>query len=605
MQSIVRKSSRSVRWMNSIAISCSALFNTQPTTTAKPVSYSASHSYSVPSLRHQHPLLLDWAKAKEAEVAGRTDSVKDDWHYNQPLVMRVKPEAIVKPSAKVRRRLDATSKLYFDKFGRDTVESFIWSGIESGNPLTRDEQYRWNSLREQGLYDSANRKKLVSSLKSVRMRNIRMGMSNHEIDLDRPQTWSEHDAMMKDLKDGGMKISLDLHHFGIESHFAVKDAQGRTIGPQSYYLNPAWPRYFARFSRDAIARYHDKIEAITIMNEPETVVGFNGEMLHGGYPGWSAPESNRIYIDRSMQVGKASVMARLEIERFMRTLPPHQRKRFLYMHTEASVYKASWPDFNLYRRFVVSDMILGHEWLMKANLDWLKNAPIDEFVGLWHRLPAHERTVFHWVIENGLVYNVAPHERELFRQKLWRNLVELQNLHRQLDREFNIDMRTDTVFAVDYYAHNEDKGADGKTKLSPEPQDYVAEIERGDRGGLYKVVTGYYNHYQMPMMIGESGTPYYHYASRWNQQMLLELAQAAEHGVPILGYTIYPAVDTFGWESALSVDRKYALHNPAGVTRLAPEIADPVERKKVELLPRPSIRRFVEFLSKGMRTETP
>lgn len=623
MKATVRESSRSVRWVNALAVSCSALFNSDPTLAPKTNSVALSARAAVvietPATRNQHPKFLDWAVAKEKEVAGRTDAVKDDWHYNQPIPFTPQTKLVARPTLAVQKRLNETSQNYFRNFGRNSVESFIWTGVEPASNLTKDEGYRWNAMRIQGLFKPENRKKLARNLKGIHARNIQLGLANYGIDLAKPETWRAHDALIKDFRKEGMKISLDVHHFGIESRFRVKNANdqtildknglpvkpGETIGAESYYLHKDWPAYYATFAVEAVRRYKDDIEGLTLFREPETVVGFNGEMWHGGYPGWASPISNRIYIDRAIQLGKAAVMARIGIEKYMASLPAHERKDLTYMHMEASVYKASWPDFNAYRRFVVSDLILGHEWLMKADLEWLAKANPDELVGLWHRLRPEERTNFHWVIENALVYNVSAADRPALRDRLVRELTELRDLHRSLGTidGRGLTMKSKTVFGVDYYAHNENLGADGVTRLSPEPQNYVSEIQAGNRGGIYNIVVDYYNRYQMPMMIGETGTPYYHYASRWNQQMMLELAHAARQGVPILGYTLYPAVDTYGWESAQALHRNTALYNPSGVTELAHGVSDPVKRKEINYTPRPSIRRFIEFLEKSFDTE--
>ena len=98
------------------------------------------------------------------------------------------------------------------------------------------------------------------------------------------------------------------------------------------------------------------------------------------------------------------------------------------------------------------------------------------------------------------------------------------------------------------------------------------------------MVVDYFNHYKMPIMVGETGTPYYHYGARWNQQLLLECAQAVKDGVPFLGYTIYPLIDTWGWETALSVPKEQTRLNPGGLVTL-------------DLETRPFVSRLLQSLS--------
>ncbi|MES3037839.1 MAG: hypothetical protein V4736_08030 [Bdellovibrionota bacterium] len=546
-----------------ILTSCQTL----STSNRNPADESSSKAFS----EYAQPRFMKWAQAKK-EIIKNIDDANAPIHIQmtEPGYLEIPSKQVLKMTAPEAARNSQTARMYFNNFGRDTSQSLIWTGIESGNPLTRFEDYRWDSLKEQGLYDSATRKKLVATLKAMGIRNIRLGMSNHNIDIDDKKTWQATTDMINDFADGGLKISLDLHHFGIEdrpNQFRIKGKDGKTIPEISYYLHKDWPDYFSTFALRVVQKYHTKLAAITIMNEPETVVGFNGEMWHGGFPGWSHRDANRWYIERSIQVARASVKARLKIEKFLSEFTEERRPKLFFMHTEASVFKVYWEDFNLYRRFVISDLILGTDWLLSADIKRLETMPMSEIDGWWHRLTPKTRTNYHWLLENYLIYNQAPEKREKLRANLVKTLGDLQNLHKKLYNDFNITMKTNTAFAVDYYAHNEDKGLDG-VKLSPEPQNYVKEMKSGNRGGLYNLIVDYYNRYKMPIMIGESGTPYYYYGKRWNEQMLLECAKAAESGVPFLGYTIYPAVDTWGWESALSVPKEHALFNPSGVLNL-------------------------------------
>lgn len=519
----------------------------------------AVHSYR----QSQHESFLNWVVHKEIEIRNRPIPSDQETIFNEPIYLPLQNIPIEPENPFQARRTRSTTDLYFRLFGKNTLQSFLWTGIESGNPLTRNEEYRWNSLRDAGMYDPVSRHKIIEGIKAAGVRNVRLGISNHEVDLADDSTWSETTAMIDDFYAGGMNISLDLHHFGIEDRFRVSDHEGQTDGSNSYYLNRGWPNYFAKFARKAIEKYHRKIKAVTIINEPETVAGFNGEMWHGGFPGWGSGQTNMFYIQRSLQVARASVLARFEIEDFLSTLPPRERTSLIYLHTEASVHKSYWNDFNLYQRFIISDLILGQDWLLNANLKWLAKVPMNQIVGRWHRLNDKTRTELDWVLENYIVYNQQPQNREEKRKSLVKELSDLRRAHRSL-RKFGKTMKSDTIFAVDYYSHNEDRDDQG-VHLNPEPQFYVEQIKAGRRVGLYRILVDYYNHYQLPMMIGESGTPYNYYGSRWTQQILLEAGKAAHQGIPFLGYVQYPAVDTWGWESALSRPRSEALHNPSGI----------------------------------------
>jgi hypothetical protein len=101
------------------------------------------------------------------------------------------------------------------------------------------------------------------------------------------------------------------------------------------------------------------------------------------------------------------------------------------------------------------------------------------------------------------------------------------------------------------------------------------------------MIRDYHDRYRMPMMIGETGTPFYAYGARWHAEMLLETAAAMEDGTPMLGYTIYPLVDTYGWETALSVPKAQTTVNTGGVFQLSLE-------------PRP----FIRALLNGLNNQT-
>src|SRR5206468_423014 len=101
------------------------------------------------------------------------------------------------------------------------------------------------SLKDQGICDQASlrdpavarltherRLELIRNLCQRGIRNIRLGMSNHEIDLEKPETWQPTTDMITDFAHGvpgcEMRISLDLHHFGIEDRFRY-DGKGALL----------------------------------------------------------------------------------------------------------------------------------------------------------------------------------------------------------------------------------------------------------------------------------------------------------------------------------------------------------------------------------------
>jgi hypothetical protein len=531
----------------------------------------------------QQAWLADWASSKQDEIRIQvSDSGAFEAEPTAPVYLEIPSRVVRRLQGRAAERRDQTIALYEDSIGANTPSSLLWTGVETGNPLTRDEQFRWNSLRDQGLFDPELRAKTISELRNLGLINVRLGLSNHEIDLDDESSWAEHDALIDDFQQGGISISLDLHHFGVEDRFRTSDADGGTIPEQSYYLHPDWPDYFARFAAAAFERYGSKIKAVTLINEPETTVGFNSEMWHGAFPGWGDRRDRYFYVERAFQIAKGALKARLAIERQMR----RTGQRVFFMHTEAAVHKPDRPTFNAHVRFFPSDLILGQDWLMRVNVGALARAPLARLAADWARGPEAARSSLDWLVESYVIEARDVGSREALRDRLAAHLRELRELHRALARDYGKTMGDDTVFAVDYYAHNEDRGASGAW-LSPEPQLYAEQMRSGERAGLYPLIVDYFNRYSLPVMIGETGTPFHYFGARWHQQMLLECAQAMADGVPMLGYTIYPLIDTHGWETALSVPKDRTLLNPGGVLDIALE-------------PRP----FIQVLLQALNNQT-
>ncbi|MBM7853037.1 hypothetical protein JOD31_003288 [Methylopila capsulata] len=527
----------------------------------------------------QHAWLADWASQKQAAIAASNEANP----FVDPTSLLF-PKIGLRPSTTPERaRQEATIGAYERLIGENTSRSLLWTGVETANPLTKAEDYRWNALRDQKLFDAEVRRAVTTELQALGLGNVRLGLANHEIDLDEPESWAEHDALIGDFAGAGINVSLDMHHFGVEDRFRTIGPDGRTDPRASYYLHPAWPDYFARFAGAAFARYGGAIKAVTLVNEPETTIGFNSEMWHGGFPGWGSAEHDVIYVERALQVALGAVKARIAIETERRRRP----QDVVFMHTEAVVTKPGRVAFDRVVRFFPSDLILGHRWLMDADLDRFAAAAPSRLVAVARLKPETSHTPLDWLALHYVGAARGSVAQAAARDRLVERLRVLRGLHADLRRAFGKTMMSETVFAADYYAHNEAYGAASGEWLPPEPQFYAAQVDAGERVGLYPLIMAYYDRYRLPMMIGETGTPYYSFGARWHQQMLLECATAMEQGVPMLGYTLYPLLDTWGWETALSRPKDGTLHNPSGVLDL-------------DLKPRP----FMEALIAALSTQT-
>ena len=555
---------------------------------------------------HYQNKLIEWANAKNKELATRpqvsdlvdiTSLSDEDKHvrFNVPLAFDISAPLQKAPSAEDEAEMKKTTALYLKIFGKDSLRSFLWSGIETGNTLTSNMDYRWNSIREAGLYDPEIRRTFIARLKKTGIKNLRFGFSNHEIERNKEGDWVESSwqsatDMIEDFTNAGIDLSLDLHHFGIESRFCVDSNlkkvtyfkngdelcdKNRYDPEKSFYLHPEWPDYFADFAHEVVKRFYPRVKAYTLINEPETVKGFNSGLWFGAFPSWRPDRiSYAPYFEtyRAINLGMAAVKARLKIEEHVRELKTIQRP--IFFHVEAMVPKLHWHEFNSHIRYISSDTILGHDWLMNADFDFLKSLPFHD-VGNhlnWDQQPHHSRSVLHMLASQSIWWGFNGDRRGIEERtaQFLNALQELKNEHLKLKRRFGMTMRSYTMLGIDYYSHNEEG-------LEPKPELYIEQIKQGKRIGFYETAKAYYERYQLPMMVTETGTPYFVYGARWHQQMLLEAAKLAMSGIPFLGYTIYPAIDTYGWEHAISRPKEPlyhvegSLYNPSGIFYLTQE----------------------------------
>jgi hypothetical protein len=444
-----------------VLLSTLVIFGFQTGCQSTAVRDPASSAWPLKASDVQHTKFLEWAAAKKHEIAQNPPDKEGTNTYYLPKIRKDLAEA---PNSTQSKMIQDTANLYFNTIGRDTASSFIWTGIESGNPRTHDNEDRWDSLDESGLNSPAIRQKLIKTLKDLGIKNLRLGISNHLIDAETEASWAKEDAIIDDFYKAGFRISLDLNHFGIEDRFQRFDSKGIVKAKgidglrsdcvlgradneacqaieNSFYQNPDWPKYFGEFAYQAYKRYHSKIFAVTLINEPQTVQGFNSEQWHGGYPGWSPPPEiqaqidrewqgqlaklkaagsteyppqiiywpherlkNSIEIRRAINVARAAVMARTRIEQFIKENPGTRR---VILHTEAMVAKwpQEWKEFNPFVRFLASDTILGDDWFLAPHsldrLRWSTVAALGEPWSDWQagKTPATEITVLNWMMD--------------------------------------------------------------------------------------------------------------------------------------------------------------------------------------------------------------
>jgi hypothetical protein len=430
------------------------------------------------------------------------------------------------PTAAEKERNEKTVALY-----KDTFRSFLWTGFECSNPILavgRDRplaQRRWDQNALAGFYDPSERRRQIDLMtRRLGLENARVGLSNHLIvkrsGAKLVYDWSSFDAIYRDLsnrgRDGKVRTALDILHFSLPDAFF----EGDRIG----FLHPDWPSHLAHFATAAVERYPE-IDAITLINEPFVTNNFSAGHWNEGVGG------NAAFIERAILMGKAALMARAEIEAHLE----RTGGRKLFLHNDSCEFRSDDPDFNDYKRFLTSDLILGSRWLLEG--DFTKSA---EYA--WMRR------------------EFGNPERE---PALRRALHEIRDLHRRFEDCHQKDTKADTVFGMDYYVTCESGPG-----ITHDPDLYKNEAQQ-TRHGLYEMGQDYWGRYHLPLFHAETNMREDR-AVDWMTQQLIELAALMRSGANVLGATWYSLMDQVGWENGLNGEVVHSLEKAIETNRLNP-----------------------------------
>ncbi len=490
-------------------------------------------SQSVSPLTRERQRFLQWADAITPTALEKEDPI--------PLFLPTvntaqRPDPV--RMAENRKTLDLYNRLF---------PTFLWTGFEGSDPENRWGE-RWDLNAISGLYDKKNRARQIGKLKDLDIENVRLALPYHKIIEEK--SWKTMDHIVRDLRKAGIKISLDLQHFGLPSNY-----RDNRHPEKSVFLNPAWTDQFVRVARKAVERYFNDIEAITIVNEPLVTNAFSGNHWNEAFPGRDHPEYIHFFVNRALLLGKAAAQARVEIEKVLQA----KGERKIFVHNEAVDYKAGIPEDEQQERFITSDLIIGAPWLLESRYRALltPGAGTDCPMTRW--------------LEKNYIRKNHPEDRT----KLVRALDEIRDIHLGFERAFGKTSKADTVFGVDYYITNESGEYAPGRSISHNPRDYAKDLREGHRKGLYGVTLEYWNRYQLPILHTETNMAN-EWGSRWGQQQLLELAQIArtplegapnpkgepddEHFIPVLGFNWYSLMDQYGWDQFLE-------HHPIDANR--------------------------------------
>lgn len=417
---------------------------------------------------------------------------------------------------------------------KDVFSSFFWTGIECSNPQSPQGE-RWDQLDLTGVYDARHRRQQIRLMCKAGIENVRLGMPNHK--MVEQKSWRCFDKVLSDFKNAGIKVSLDLQHFGLPDH--LRDHENPE---ESIYLNPKWPEHYLKFSMRAVKKYWNQLEAITLVNEPLITNRFSSCFWNEAMPGdMSHDRYNHYFIKRALLISWAAVQARYEIQRFMQT---QQKDRMIFIHNESCERHAENSEFNHFGRFLGSDLILGQEWLLNGDFT--------------------ETDIFQWM--RG--HYIRPGHEAADEQKLIAQLDQIRQHHLNFQNEFGKSMKADTVFGVDYYAACETVNV---VHGFPKPtcvNTYTEQVESGQRLGLAGICVEYWNRYQLPILHTETNFVDFDQANHggeWGVKQLIELAQLPKFGIPVLGFTWYSLMDQFNWHNGLQGSPKENVLHPVGL----------------------------------------
>jgi hypothetical protein len=241
------------------------------------------------------------------------------------------------------------------------------------------------------------------------------------------------------------------------------------------------------------------------------------------------------FIQRALYLAKAAVSARHKIERQIQD----RQERMVFIHNESCEFQHHDPEFNQYGRFISSDLILGHDWLLADDFDHSE-------MGQW---------LFSHYDRPGIKHDHAYLKTELH---------ALRDQHLRFQDTYGKTMRADTVFGVDYYLACESIHHGFEYELPVRVGDYREDVRLHRRHGLARMTVDYWNRYQLPILHTETNFADTN-ADEWGMLQLLELALVAKAGIPMLGFTWYSLMDQYNWDNALKGSPTQTRIYPVGL----------------------------------------
>lgn len=338
----------------------------------------------------------------------------------------------------------------------------------------------------------------------------RVNIRPHEYD------WRWTDQVMDFMQVVGITPVVDLYHFG------------SPMWLERGLLNPLFAEFQAEWVRE-FARRYPWVQWYTPTNEPYIMSSFAAD-FGVWYPFLTGPENFSVAL-KNVARGICLSWAEIVKER---------------------------PD----ARMMISDT---HEY-------W---HPLDDGAQAYADYMNHRRFLTHDLYGGrvGDDYPMQEYLRDVLRYSEW-------NLEWYREHGVPLD-----VVGVDYYPHSEHQisavssenarkaggargvefGAVFPTPLSP--TGFLLDETAQEQFGFAKLVKQYFDHFQRPILLAETGAPGEDERKQWWLDKTVEdMRQVRAEGVPVIGITWWGAIDQVDWDSGLR-QRNYNI-NPTGLWAL-------------------------------------
>lgn len=394
-----------------------------------------------------------------------------------------------------------------------SAKGFWWmTGFEGSNiPQIEADEYEWTQHYTNYAQD------LAMAQERLGIQKLRYTLPWSRLNPEKGRfEWAWADRVVERASELGLDLVVNPVHFGTPAWLE----QG--------FGHPAYPEYAAEYFSQLARRYGQRIKFYTPHNEPLISALFSADFGHWP-PYWKG-------LKRYVQV--AGLIARqivLSVEAVRREVP-----EAVMVHVEAGEYyatreKAAWlqKDVQLRneRRFLIYDLVSGRVGPEHPLLDWLTRHGMSDRDLAWFREHAIELDVVGVDFYPHCEAWLELHQGEVFQHRDHGNKI---------------------VKAFEKYRDSARVKAEVGLPIS-----------------LYGLLKEYYERYQRPIMVTETDYCGRHEDKVWYMRYgVAEIKRLREEGVPVLGYTWWPAIDHLNWDKALK--ERGSIH-PVGLWELRPE----------------------------------